>query len=306
MTTVLSSRYIQLGAVAAALILAGMVAFSMYTVRSFRATSDAVLHTQEVRLQLGELFAGLKEIQLNTRTYLQAGDERSLQARDQALAEFNRDVTSVRQLVADNPRQQQALDRLSRLVKELIDEYDVYAELRRSSGVQAVIARAGDGEGKRLAEEIRTTATGMQSEETRLLEQRLAAARRHGNITMGVLIGGFGLDAVLVGGLLVALRRGLRAREAAAQIVQQSRTYFESIVETVREPLVILTHDLRVNSANRGFYDTFRLEPAQTNGRLFAELHGGVWDIPELQTALARVVPQHDEIHDMEIAREFP
>jgi PAS domain S-box-containing protein len=305
MTTVLSSRYLRLGAVCAALVLGGMVAFAVHTVRSFRATSDAVLHTQEVRVQLGDLFSRMKDIHLQTRAYLQSGDERSLQARDQALAEYNRELAGVRQLMAGSPGQQQALDRLSQLLKDLLVEYDIYAELRRTKGAQALAARAADGEGKRIADEIKTVALGLQAGETKLLEQRLAAARRDGNITMGVLIGGFVLDAALIGTLLLALGRDLRAREAAARMTQQSRAYFESIVETVREPLVILTHDLRVNSANRGFYETFGLTQAETNGHLFAELHGGVWNIPELQTALARVVPQHDEIHDLEITREF-
>ncbi|HEY1108614.1 MAG TPA: ATP-binding protein, partial [Opitutaceae bacterium] len=69
---------------------------------------------------------------------------------------------------------------------------------------------------------------------------------------------------------------------------------------------VVLTHDLRVVTANRAFYQAFGGEPAGVIDRRLAEIGGGVWHIPELFAALATILPDHTELKDFEIAREFP
>jgi PAS domain-containing protein len=71
---------------------------------------------------------------------------------------------------------------------------------------------------------------------------------------------------------LVELRRRIAELEALQaeheRAEQQIREYAESIVETVREPLVVLDADLRVISANRSFYETFKTKPRETVGQL--------------------------------------
>lgn len=56
-------------------------------------------------------------------------------------------------------------------------------------------------------------------------------------------------------------------RRHAERSLRDALAYAEGIVETVREPLVVLDADLRVRSANRSFYHTFRLTPEATQGR---------------------------------------
>ena len=87
--------------------------------------------------------------------------------------------------------------------------------------------------------------------------------------------------------------------------VKQPRTLAEAIVDTVREPLVVLDRDLRVLTASRSFYQTFGAEPDQTQGRLFYELAEGQWDIPALRRLLEEVIPQHRTIEAYEIEHEF-
>ena len=55
---------------------------------------------------------------------------------------------------------------------------------------------------------------------------------------------------------------------------------FEDIVETVREPLIVLDSDLRVFSANRSFYKSFKVTPEETIGNLIYDLGNRQWDIP--------------------------
>jgi two-component system CheB/CheR fusion protein len=68
--------------------------------------------------------------------------------------------------------------------------------------------------------------------------------------------------------------------------IERSRDYFSRIVETVTHPLLVLDTDLRVRTANKSFYETFRLSPRQTEGAAIQQLGSGQWNIPELQERL--------------------
>jgi two-component system CheB/CheR fusion protein len=82
--------------------------------------------------------------------------------------------------------------------------------------------------------------------------------------------------------------------------------YANGIVETVRTPLLILDAGLRVERANRTFYDYFRVAPEETVGRLVYELGNGQWDIPVLRQTLNEVLLNTGRIEDVEVDHEFP
>jgi len=82
--------------------------------------------------------------------------------------------------------------------------------------------------------------------------------------------------------------------------------YANGIVETVRNPLLILDADLRVERANRAFYSYFQVAPEETTGRLVYELEKGQWDIPALREALEEVLPRDARFEDFEVEHDFP
>jgi PAS domain S-box-containing protein len=79
----------------------------------------------------------------------------------------------------------------------------------------------------------------------------------------------------------------------------------DDIVDTVREPLLVLDADLRVRRGNRSFYQTFRVTPEDTEGRLVYELGNHEWDIPALRRLLEDVLPQNSSFNDFEVIHEF-
>jgi PAS domain S-box-containing protein len=79
-----------------------------------------------------------------------------------------------------------------------------------------------------------------------------------------------------------------------------------SIVDTVREPLLILDRHLRVQSANRSFYRTFQVLPQDTEGRLLYDLGNRQWDIPRLRTLLEEILPHDTVFNDFELTHDFP
>src|SRR5690606_37795768 len=89
------------------------------------------------------------------------------------------------------------------------------------------------------------------------------------------------------------------------QLILDTVAYGESIVETVREPLVILGQDLRVKTASRAFYQAFKVIPEETENQLLYNLGNGQWDIPRLRTLLEEVLPQNNQFNDFEVEHAF-
>lgn len=87
---------------------------------------------------------------------------------------------------------------------------------------------------------------------------------------------------------------------------EKRRSLEEAIVDTVREPLIVLDDALRVVLASRSFYGTFDVTPAETEGHLLYELGNGQWDIPSLRTLLEDIVPHHTTIEKYEVEHFFP
>ena len=93
-------------------------------------------------------------------------------------------------------------------------------------------------------------------------------------------------------------------REIIAQN-NESLEYVENIVNTVREPMVVLHADLTILSANRSFYEAFLVTPEETINKFIYDLGNGQWDIPDLRKLLGEIIPLHSEIHDYEIDHSF-
>src|SRR5207342_3841966 len=89
-------------------------------------------------------------------------------------------------------------------------------------------------------------------------------------------------------------------------LAEDIQNYAQNIVDTVREPLLILDTTLRVRSANRAFYQTFHVSPGETEGHLIYELGNGQWDIPDLRTLLEDIVPKSSVFNDFELDHTFP
>jgi two-component sensor histidine kinase len=87
---------------------------------------------------------------------------------------------------------------------------------------------------------------------------------------------------------------------------EQRRSLEEAIVDTVREPLIVLDEDLRVVVASRSFYRAFAAGREDTDGRLLYELGNGQWNIPALRRLLEEIIPQHTTIEEFEVEHDFP
>jgi diguanylate cyclase (GGDEF)-like protein/PAS domain S-box-containing protein len=86
---------------------------------------------------------------------------------------------------------------------------------------------------------------------------------------------------------------------------QDAREYAENIVETVREPLVVLDSDLKILTANLSFYDTFKVTPEETIGNFIYDLGNRQWDIPKLRVLFEEILPHDTVLNGYEVEHDF-
>lgn len=91
-----------------------------------------------------------------------------------------------------------------------------------------------------------------------------------------------------------------------ARSINEANLLAQAIVNTIREPLLVLDADLRVLAASRYFYETFRVEPAQTEGSLLYALGEGQWDIPALRLLLETIIVDRTDMDGFEVEHDFP
>jgi two-component sensor histidine kinase len=80
----------------------------------------------------------------------------------------------------------------------------------------------------------------------------------------------------------------------------------QGIVDTVREPVLVLDKELRVVAASRSFYSAFKVTPEDTQGSLLYALGDGQWDIPKLRVLLEKIIPERGVMEGYEVEHEFP
>lgn len=87
---------------------------------------------------------------------------------------------------------------------------------------------------------------------------------------------------------------------------EESWTYIRTVVDIVREPILILDKDLRVMAANDPFYRTFQVEPKDTENKIVYELGNGQWNILALRKLLEDILPKNTFFKGFEVDHEFP
>jgi len=101
------------------------------------------------------------------------------------------------------------------------------------------------------------------------------------------------------------LEKTRKELEIVKKIADAAAEFAESIINTVREPLISLDQDLRVVTVSRSFYDFFKVKPEETVGQLIYDLGNRQWDIPKLRELLETILPQKAAFDNYEVEHEF-
>jgi PAS domain S-box-containing protein len=97
-----------------------------------------------------------------------------------------------------------------------------------------------------------------------------------------------------------------RAKELAEAESRRNWLLAECIVDTIRDPLVVLEHDMTIVTANQAFSTLFGIPEAETRGRRVSELGQRQWDVPALRDLMERVLPENKPFESFEIEDDFP
>ncbi|MCX5962087.1 MAG: PAS domain S-box protein [Cyanobacteria bacterium] len=111
------------------------------------------------------------------------------------------------------------------------------------------------------------------------------------------------LDNKIDGAMVILV--DIDALKNSMEQLEYSRNYAQAIVETIREPLIVLDRNLRVFTANQSFYQTFQATTAETEQRLIFDLGNGQWNIPKLRQLLVEILPTNSQLQDFEVEHDF-
>jgi CHASE3 domain sensor protein len=139
-----------------ALLILLLIAIGAYrTTLKLAETNRWVTHSHQVIEQLTVMLSTVQDVETEERGYMITGDGRFLEPGNRAQAGAERTLNELRQLTADNPRQQAQLDRLRPLVARKIDSVNSFVALRRDQGINAAVQAYAAGEGRQIMDEIR-------------------------------------------------------------------------------------------------------------------------------------------------------
>jgi two-component system CheB/CheR fusion protein len=94
-------------------------------------------------------------------------------------------------------------------------------------------------------------------------------------------------------------------QQQLAQQQQELIQYAENIVETIREPLIVLDGDLHIFTANSAFYQYFQVNKEDTEGIFIYDLGNGQWNIPDLRKLLEEILPQNKTFENYRVEHDF-
>jgi len=105
--------------------------------------------------------------------------------------------------------------------------------------------------------------------------------------------------------IIKQLHQEIEQRKKTEQLAQDARNYAENIIDTVREPLIVLDEKLMVISANRSFYQVFKVKPEDTEKQYIYDLGNRQWDIPKLRELLEKILPKVTSFNNFEVEHNF-
>lgn len=105
---------------------------------------------------------------------------------------------------------------------------------------------------------------------------------------------------------VVLMFHDITQRRRQERGVEDALLYAENVIETLREPFIVLDKSLRIRTANRSFYETFHVSLEETENQFIYDLGNRQWNIPKLRTLLEQVLDDHYPIQDFEVEHIFP
>ncbi len=253
-----------------------------------------VAHTQAVSARLYILQADIRDVESAALTLSKGVQSDALHLRLQRADHVNRTLDELSRLVSDSPEQLLRIGRMSSVLEQ------------RMALAKEIAASTDPTRQRELIEEmtfnypISETALALQKHEDELLTRRIAAARQQQRLSTTVTWSTLAAQLLLLGLVLWLLRRQVGRRTRAERRMLQASARATAVLQTVREPIVLLDGEQRVVLHNTAFTELYGVDAADVNGQLLESIGDGAWDDSIVRQRLADVLLRGRELWDYE------
>lgn len=235
------------GAALALLICVGILSY--WSVVQNANERQWVNHTHLVLEKLDALSANLIDAETGERGYLLTGEESYLAPYNGAASRVHENSKDLRELTADNPLQQRALDRLEPVIESRMALLHDAIETRKHRGLAAGADFVAEGSGKREMDEARVEIAAMRQEENDLLEQRSLGVERTSWRTRVVIVIGNALAFLFLSSAGVIVQREMGRRKDAEEKIRSLNVDLERRVDERTAELAERMKDLARSNA---------------------------------------------------------
>lgn len=283
---------------ALALAAAAIIVVPWLTLRKLQQDSaDAmawVNHTQAVGVALQQLQADVRDVESAALTLSKGVDAPGLRERMAKANDLPGRLAELGRMTRDNPDQ---LIRIGRIESMLEGRMALARELAKSEP---------NSDQRELVQDlstrypIRGLVEELQASEQKLLTQRAEQAARQRKQTELVSWSSLLIQLSLLGLVLWLLQRQIGRRLYAERQSLRSAARAASVLQTVREPIVLLDRDLRVQLHNPAFAELYGLQDERADGLLLDTVGDGAWKDPVMRQRLSDVLLRGRELWDFE------
>ncbi|HHA2861360.1 MULTISPECIES: sensor histidine kinase [Stenotrophomonas] len=283
---------------ALALAAAAIIVVPWLTLRKLQQDSEQAMawvnHTQAVGVALQQLQADVRDVESAALTLSKGVDAPGLRERMARADEIPGRLAELGRMTRDNPDQ---LIRIGRIESMLEGRLAVARDLARSEPnsdqhelVQDLSTRYP----------IRGLVEELQASEQKLLTLRAEQAARQRKQTELVSWSSLVIQLALLGLVLWLLQRQIGRRLQAERQSLRSAARAASVLQTVREPIVLLDRDLRVQLHNPAFAELYGLQDERADGLLLETVGDNAWQDPVVRQRLSDVLSRGRELWDFE------
>ncbi|HSH94140.1 MAG TPA: CHASE3 domain-containing protein, partial [Roseimicrobium sp.] len=244
-----------------------------------RDAMDRVDHTEKVRDGLDRLLMLMQDVETGARGFLLTGDISYLDPLDASASQIRPQLQLVRQMTADNPRQQAACDELAPLVDRRLEVARNNVALRKSRGIEVAVQEVSKGSGKTLMERIRLIIARMKDEEQMLLDRRSDRMLGEAANAKWLTFGGTAISFMLLSAVFVMVFRENRLRRLSEVQLQRSNADLD---RALRANQLVMEHSLdaicTLDAQGRFVFASAACEklwgytPAEMIGRSYVEM----------------------------------
>lgn len=283
---------------ALALAAAAIIVVPWLTLRKLQQDSEQAMawvnHTQAVGVALQQLQADVRDVESAALTLSKGVDAPGLRERMARADEIPGRLAELGRMTRDNPDQ---LIRIGRIESMLEGRMALARELARSEL---------NSDQRELVQDlstrypIRGLVEELQASEQKLLALRAEQAARQRKQTELVSWSSLLIQLALLGLVLWLLQRQIGRRLHAERQSLRSAARAASVLQTVREPIVLLDRDLRVQLHNPAFAELYGLQDERADGLLLENVGDNAWQDPVVRQRLADVLSRGRELWDFE------